>query len=66
MVHATGPIMTRTSLRSLVMKRWNPSYWMQYGGHTLFVFRSRDHMVRKENESPLSAQLSLLPSFFLL
>jgi hypothetical protein len=48
MVHAMGPIMTRTSLRSLVMKRWNPSYWMQYGGHTLFVFRSRDHMVRRE------------------
>ncbi|KAL3764407.1 hypothetical protein ACHAW5_001473 [Stephanodiscus triporus] len=44
MVLMTGPIMTRTSLRSLVMKKWNPSQWMRYGGHTLLVFRSRDHM----------------------
>ena len=46
MIFLTGPIMTRTSLRSLVMKKWNPSYWMQYGTHTLFVFRSKEHMVR--------------------
>jgi hypothetical protein len=45
MVLLTGPILTRTSLRSLVMKKWNPSYWMQYGTHTLFVFRSKEHMV---------------------
>ncbi len=43
-IHATGPIMTRTSLRSLVMKKWHPSYWMQYGTHELLIFRSKDHM----------------------
>ena len=43
-IHATGPIMTRTSLRSLVMKKWHPSYWMQYRTHELLIFRSKDHM----------------------
>jgi hypothetical protein len=44
LIHATGPIMTRTSLRSLVMKKWHPSYWMQYGMYELLIFRSKDHM----------------------
>lgn len=44
LIRATGSILTRTSLRSLVMKKWHPSYWMQYGSHELLIFRSKDHM----------------------
>ena len=36
--------MTRTSLRTLVMKKWNTSYWMQYGPSSIIVFRSREHL----------------------
>jgi hypothetical protein len=44
LVHASGPIQSRTSLRSLVMKKWSPSYWMHYGPHTLLLFRSKDQL----------------------
>ena len=44
LINMTGPISTRTSLRSLVMKKWHPSYWMHYGSHSLLIFRSKDHM----------------------
>lgn len=44
LVHMTAPILTRTSLRSLVMKKWNHSYWMHYGPTGLLIFRSKDHM----------------------
>jgi hypothetical protein len=44
LIHAIGPILTRTSLRSLVMKKWHPSYWMHYGPHTLLLFRSKEHL----------------------
>ena len=44
LIHIMGPIMTRTSLRTLVMKKWNTSYWMQYGPSTIIVFRSREHL----------------------
>jgi len=43
-IYSIGPIMTRTSLRSLVMKKWSPSWWMHYGPHTLLIFRSKDHL----------------------
>jgi len=44
LIHGTGSISTRTSLRALVMKKWHPSYWMHYGPHTLLIFRSKEHM----------------------
>mmetsp|Transcript_23067 Transcript_23067/g.49942 ORF Transcript_23067/g.49942 Transcript_23067/m.49942 type:complete len:203 (+) Transcript_23067:166-774(+) len=44
LIHMTGPILTRTSLRALVLKKWHPSYWMWYGPHKLIIFRSKDHM----------------------
>lgn len=44
LIHMTAPILTRTSLRSLVMKKWNPSYWMHYGPTGLLIFRSKEHM----------------------
>lgn len=43
-VFATGPILARTSLRSLVMKKWNPSHWCHYTPYSLLIFRSKDHL----------------------
>ena len=39
---ARGTIFTRSSLRSLVMKKWHSSFWVRYGPTSLLVFRSRD------------------------
>jgi hypothetical protein len=40
-----GPIQTRTSLRSLLMKKWHqPSWWMHYDTHSILIFRSKDHL----------------------
>ncbi|KAL9184785.1 hypothetical protein ACHAXT_012755 [Thalassiosira profunda] len=44
LVHATGAILTRTSLRSLVMKKWHPGHWMHYGPHALLIFRNSEHL----------------------
>jgi len=44
LIFNSGSISTRTSLRSLVMKKWHPSYWMHYGPHTLLIFRSKEHL----------------------
>jgi len=39
---ARGNILTRSSLRSLVMKKWHSSFWARYGPTSLLVFRSKD------------------------
>mmetsp|Transcript_30504 Transcript_30504/g.71484 ORF Transcript_30504/g.71484 Transcript_30504/m.71484 type:complete len:762 (-) Transcript_30504:176-2461(-) len=39
---ARGNIFTRSSLRSLVMKKWHSSFWARYGPTSLLVFRSKD------------------------
>lgn len=39
---ASGTILTRSSLRSLVMKKWHKSHWVRYGPCALLVFRSKD------------------------
>ena len=39
---ARGNILTRSSLRSLVMKKWHSSFWVRYGPTSLLVFRSKD------------------------
>jgi hypothetical protein len=44
LIHQMGPIQTRTSLRSLLMKKWHPSWWMHYDAHSLLIFRSKDHL----------------------
>jgi len=44
LIHQMGPIQTRTSLRSLLMKKWHPSWWMHYDTHSLLIFRSKDHL----------------------
>ena len=56
---SSGPIFSRTSLRSLVMKKWSPSYWMQYGAHTLLLFRSKEQMMdwRRGGDGPTTQNL---------
>ena len=44
LIHQLGPIQTRTSLRSLLMKKWHHSWWMHYDTTSLLVFRSKDHL----------------------
>ncbi|KAL3796110.1 hypothetical protein HJC23_000613 [Cyclotella cryptica] len=44
LIHSLGPILTRTSLRSLVLKKWSPAYWMHYGPHTLLLFRTMEQL----------------------
>eukprot|EP00956_Cyclotella_meneghiniana_P027425 scaffold61313_cov56-Cyclotella_meneghiniana.AAC.2 len=44
LIHSFGPILSRTSLRSLVMKKWSPSQWMHYGPHSLLLFRNKEQM----------------------
>eukprot|EP00986_Skeletonema_menzelii_P018915 scaffold26770_cov197-Skeletonema_menzelii.AAC.1 len=44
LIHQMGPIQSRTSLRSLLMKKWHPSWWMHYDSHSLLIFRSKDHL----------------------
>ena len=44
LIHQMGPIQTRTSLRSLLMKKWHASWWMHYDTHSLLIFRSKDHL----------------------
>lgn len=43
-IFANGPILARTSLRSLVMRRWNACHWCHYTPYSLLIFRSRDHL----------------------
>ena len=39
---ACGSIMTRSSLRSLVMKKWHLSYFVRYGPTSVLLFRTKD------------------------
>lgn len=41
MVTHSGHAMARTSLKSLVMKKWRPIFWISYGDSRIFVFRSK-------------------------
>jgi hypothetical protein len=43
-IHSFGHIQSRTSLRSLVMKKWSSSYWMHFGSHTLLLFRNKEQL----------------------
>jgi hypothetical protein len=45
LIHQMGPIQTRTTLRSLLMKKWHrDTWWMHYDKHTVLIFRSKDHL----------------------
>ncbi|CAB9503974.1 expressed unknown protein [Seminavis robusta] len=41
MVQKTGYVLSRISFRTIVMKKWKQSFWVQYGPHTMLWFRSQ-------------------------
>jgi len=36
-----GFVLSRISFRTIVMKKWKQSFWVQYGGHTMLWFRTQ-------------------------
>lgn len=42
LVRKTGYVLSRISFRTIVMKKWKQSFWVQYGSHTMLWFRSQD------------------------
>jgi len=40
LVRKKGYVLSRISFRTIVMKKWKQSYWVQYGPHTMLWFRS--------------------------
>ena len=40
LVKKSGYVLSRISFRTIVMKKWKQSYWVQYGSHTMLWFRS--------------------------
>jgi hypothetical protein len=40
MVRKRGYILARISFRTIVMKKWKQTFWVQYGPHTMLWFRS--------------------------
>ncbi len=41
LVKKSGYVLSRISFRTIVMKKWKQSYWVQYGSHTMLWFRSQ-------------------------
>jgi hypothetical protein len=41
LVRKKGFVLSRISFRTIVMKKWKQSYWVQYGPHTMLWFRSQ-------------------------
>jgi ribosomal protein S14 len=41
LVRKKGFVLSRISFRTIVMKKWKQSFWVQYGPHTMLWFRSR-------------------------
>jgi hypothetical protein len=45
LIHQMGPIQSRTTLRSLLMKKWHTDcWWMHYDRYSILIFRSKDHL----------------------
>jgi hypothetical protein len=42
LVRKKGYVLSRISFRTIVMKKWKQSFWVQYGPHTMLWFRSED------------------------
>jgi hypothetical protein len=40
LVRKRGYVLSRISFRTIIMKKWKQSYWVQYGPHTMIWFRS--------------------------
>lgn len=43
LVTKSGYILSRISFRTILMKKWKQTYWVQYGRHTMLWFRSENH-----------------------
>jgi hypothetical protein len=41
LVRKRGFVLSRISFRTIVLKKWKQSYWVQYGPHTMLWFRSQ-------------------------
>jgi len=41
LVGKKGHVLSRISFRTIVMKKWKQSFWVQYGGHTMLWFRNQ-------------------------
>jgi hypothetical protein len=41
LVRKRGYVMSRISFRTIIMKKWKQSYWVQYGPHTMLWFRAQ-------------------------
>jgi hypothetical protein len=41
LVRKKGFVLSRISFRTIVMKKWKQSFWVQYGPHTMLWFRSQ-------------------------
>lgn len=41
LVRKRGFVLSRISFRTIVMKKWKQSYWVQYGPHTMLWFRAQ-------------------------
>ena len=41
LVRKRGFVLSRISFRTIVMKKWKQTYWVQYGPHTMLWFRSQ-------------------------
>lgn len=41
LVRKRGYVLSRISFRTIVMKKWKQSYWVQYGSHTMLWFRNQ-------------------------
>jgi hypothetical protein len=41
LVRKRGFVLSRISFRTIVMKKWKQSFWVQYGPHTMLWFRSQ-------------------------
>jgi hypothetical protein len=42
MVSKSGYILSRISFRTILMKKWKQTFWVQYGRHTMLWFRSEN------------------------
>lgn len=40
LVRKKGYVLSRISFRTIVMKKWKQSFWVQYGSHTMLWFRN--------------------------
>lgn len=54
LVAKSGYILSRISFRTILMKKWKQSYWVQYGRHTMLWFRSENHFNEWLNNPYLS------------